>query len=45
MGAGHSQEAVDAMCDEFLKLSQQRGNGETDAPGDDAQRSEGRVSF
>lgn len=29
IGAGHRQEALDAMCDEFLKLSRQHGTGKS----------------
>ena len=33
-GAGHSQESIDAMCDEFVRLSKQHGTVEPSVPGD-----------
>ena len=33
-GAGHSQEAIQAMCEEFVKLSIQHGTDELSLPGD-----------
>jgi len=31
-GAGHTQEAIDAMCEEFMALSRQERNRETKRP-------------
>ena len=33
-GAGHGQEAIAAMCDEFLRLSRKQGTVEPSVPGD-----------
>ncbi len=33
-GAGHGQEAVNAMCEEFFKLSRERGAVEPSVSGD-----------
>lgn len=37
-GAGHSQEAISAMCEEFLKLSRELGTVEPSVAGDASQR-------
>lgn len=37
-GAGHSQQAIDAMCEEFVRLSKQHGIVDPSVPGDARQR-------